>query len=211
MINVGWPSSRQQLTPKVNSWLPQGGDVCPSRMVVFPLRTEEFVLAAPFLPKSAQLEQLKQLGRFGWLVVYDEQQLAAARYLQRHEPIAAIIAPKQLSGRYDDCLSVGRFPNGYQLAIHSLHGSSDKGLAVVYRTIRQTTLFLSHVVQAQSSQRWRPTRRLTRSNDYQPDHFVDHLVQLGGGRPQLTVIFHGHRVWELSPQEWAERCREAVS
>ena len=144
LLDPGWQASLSHVSPDVASWLPRSGDARPSRMVCFPLRQDEFVLVAPFLPKRDVLEQLKQVGRVGWIVVYDEQQLAAARYLKRHLPIAAILSTAAMSRVHTDCESLGRFPAGYHLGVHSLHGSGGQGVAINYRTIRRTTLFLSH-------------------------------------------------------------------
>ena len=91
LLDPGWQARASQVAPDVTSWLPRPGDARPSRMVCFPLRQDEFVLVAPFLPKREVLEQLKQAGRVGWIVVYDEQQLVAARYLKRYLPIASIV------------------------------------------------------------------------------------------------------------------------
>lgn len=210
LLDPGWQARASQVAPDVTSWLPRPGDARPSRMVCFPLRQDEFVLVAPFLPKREVLEQLKQAGRVGWIVVYDEQQLVAARYLKRYLPIASILSTAAMSRVHPDCESFGRFPAGYRLGVHPLYGSAGQGVAINYRTVRRTTLFVSHVVQPKSRTSWVATRRLRRSAEYQPEQLADHLAELGRGRPKITVVFDGDQVWDMRSDEWVETCREAV-
>ena len=210
LLDPGWQARQSHVSPDVTSWLPRPGDARPSRMVCFPLRQDEFVLVAPFLPKRDVLEQLKQVGRVGWIVVYDEQQLAAARYLKRHLPIAAILSTAAMSRVHSDCESLGRFPAGYRLGVHSIYGSDGQGVAINYRTVRRTTLFVSHVVQPKASRLWAPTRRLRRSADYHPEQLGDHLAELGRGRSKITVVFDGDQVWDMRSDEWIESCQQSV-
>ena len=210
LLDPGWLARKVNVAPDVTSWMPRQGDARPSRMVCFPLRQDEFVLVAPFLPKRGVLEQLKQMGRVGWIVVYDEQQLAAARYLKRTLPIAAILSTAAMSRVHSDCESLGRFPAGYRLGVHALYGTAGQGVAINYRTVRRTTLFLSHVVQPKSGKVWAAARRLRRTPDYRLDQLAEHLAELGSGRSKITIIFDGDQVWDMRSEEWIELCQEAA-
>ena len=209
MVDAGWSAKEQALGGALRSWLPRGGDACPSRMVSVPLRQHEYVIMAPFLPKNEVLEELKQLGSKGYVVVYDEQQLAAARHLARYLPISQILGPGALSAAHSDCASLGRFPAGYRVGVHALHGSAGQGVALVHRSVRRTTLVLSHVVRARKGGLWEPTRRAQRSPGFDLEQLGNHLLELGRGRGAVTAVFDGHRVWDIATSEWVERCQRS--
>ena len=209
-LDPGWTSREQQLDSSIRSWVPQGGDSRPSRMVVVPLRQDEFVLMAPFLPKAGALESMKGLGRFGWIVVYDEQQMAAAKFLKQQLPIASVLGPASLSDQHQECASLGRFHSGYQVQLHPLYGSAGSGVALVHRTTKRTTLILSHSIEPVGSKGLRLARRLERLAEHRPADLREHLIALGKGRSKLSVVFHGAQVWDLEPGDWATLCRKSI-
>ena len=209
-FNVGWKSTHQPAGEQVDSWLPQGGDARPGRMTVFPLRNEEFVVVAPYLPNRSVMEALRTAGRYGWIIAYDASQLSAADYLEKQLPISAILAPDALRRSHPGLQSLGRFHNGYQLQVKPLYGSADQGVAVVHRNAKRTTLCLSHVLKPKGGQHWQLARRLTRDPNHSVEQIGKHLIDLGSRRTEVTVIFHGETLWHLSADEWVERCQQSM-
>ncbi len=210
-FNVGWKARYQPVSDHIDSWLPQGGDARPGRMTVFPLRDEEYVVVAPFLPNRSVMDSLRTAGRFGWILVYDAFHLSAADYLEKQLPISAVLAPDALRTAHPKLKSVGRFHNGYQLQVKTLYGSAGQGIAVVHRTSKRTTLLLSHVIKPSPPDQWQLSRRLTRDSGHCMEQIGKHLMDLGSRRPEVTVIFHGESLWHLSADEWVERCRRSIS
>ena len=209
-FNVGWKARYQPISDDVDSWLPQGGDAVPGRMTVFPLRDQEFVVVAPFLPNAAVMKSLRSSGRFGWILIYDSSQLPAADYLKKQLPVSAILAPDSLRATERGCQSLGRFHSGYQLQIKALYGSAGQGFAVMHHTSKRTTLLLSHVIKPTANDRWQLTRRLSRDSSHSLEQIGKHLIDLGSRRPQVTVIFHGEKLWHLTSDEWIERCQQSI-
>lgn len=210
-LDPGWTSREQALGDSIRGWVAQGGDSKPARMVCAPLRQDEFVLMAPFLPKAKVLESMRELGRFGWIVVYDEQHMAAAKFLQKQLPIAAILGPPSVSDDHEECSSLGRFHSGYQLQLRPLYGSADLGVALVHRTTSCTTLVLSHSIEPVGAAELRVPRRVRRLADYRRSDLSEHLADLGRGRSKLRVVFHGAQVWDLEPDAWAEICTQSLA
>ena len=210
-LDPGWTSREQDLGGSIRGWVAQGGDSKPSRMVCVPLRQDEFVLMAPFLPKAKVLATMRELGRFGWIVVYDEQHMAAAKFLQEQLPIAAILGPPSVSDRHQECSPLGRFHSGYQLQLRPLYGSADLGAVLVHRTTSCTTLVLSHSIEPVGDSGLRVPRRVSRQADYRRSDLGEHLTELGRGRSKLRVIFHGAQVWDIEPETWAAICKNSLA
>ena len=206
----GWPSKPQAISAHIKSWLPQRGDSGPGRMTLFPLRQEEYVILAPFIPKHRVLKQLRESGRRGWLVVYDRAQQPGAEYLQRMLPIAGVIAPPALCINQPNYTPVGKFPNAHALQITVLHGTQGTGLALRYRKGSETTLALSHVIRPLSNERIDLTRRMLRL-DHRADDLADHLKRLSRPAQQLRIIFHQRAIWDIDPETWSSRLSQGLT
>ena len=98
-----------------------------------------------FLPKNEVLEEPSSSGVRGtWssMTSSNSQRLATWRGISR----SARSWPGRLSAAHSDCAPLGRFPAGYRVGVQALHGSAGQGVALVHRSVRRTTLVLSHVV-----------------------------------------------------------------
>ena len=133
------------------------------------------------------------------MVVYDEQQLAAARHLARYLPISQILGA--LSAAHSDCAA-----RALPMAIGSGSKRCTGAQGKVWRWCigAYAARPSCSVRRALGRAGCEPTRRAQRARG-SISTARNHLREPGAEH----AVFDGHRVWDIATSEWVERCQRS--